>query len=285
MSDRVFEDANDRHGSVLEVRNLVKSFPGPRHGLHREEPTRVVDDVSFDVDRGRTVALVGESGAGKSTTSYLVLRLLEADAGSITLDGTDVRALDQKALRQFRRKMQIVFQDPHSSLDPRVPVGRSVAEPLRVLTKMNRSDREARAEQMMDRMALRRAIGERFPHELSGGQLQRIAIARALTLNPALIVCDEAVSALDVSVRAQVLNLLMDVQEEDHISYLFVAHDLAIVENIAHQVLVMQHGRIVESGPTTHVFGAPSEAYTRELLAAVPVADPRQRSWGQPTPV
>jgi ABC-type glutathione transport system ATPase component len=266
--------------SVLEVRNLVKSFPGPRRGLHREEPVTVVDDVSFDVEAGRTMALVGESGAGKSTTSYLVLRLLDADSGSITLDGTDVRALDPKALRRFRSKMQIVFQDPHSSLDPRIPVGRSVAEPLKVMTDMNRTDREARAEQMMDRMALRRSIAERFPHELSGGQLQRIAIARALTLNPKLIVCDEAVSALDVSVRAQVLNLLMDIQAEDHVSYLFVAHDLAIVENIAHEVLVMQHGRIVESGPTAQVFAAPAEQYTRELLAAVPVADPRQRSWG-----
>jgi ABC-type glutathione transport system ATPase component len=268
--------------TVLEVRNLVKRFPGPRHGLRREDPVTVVDDVSFDVERGRTVALVGESGAGKSTTSYLILRLLEADAGSITLSGTDVRALDGRALRRFRSKMQIVFQDPHSSLDPRIPVGRSVAEPLRVLTGMNRAEREARADQMMGRMALRRSIAERFPHELSGGQLQRVAIARALTLNPELIVCDEAVSALDVSVRAQVLNLLMDIQAEDDVSYLFVAHDLAIVENIAHDVLVMQQGRIVESGPTAAVFAAPAEHYTRELLAAVPVADPRQRTWGVP---
>jgi len=266
--------------TVLEVRNLVKTFPGPRHGVHRDAPVTVVDDVSFDVGRGRTVALVGDSGAGKSTTSYLVLRLLEADAGSITMSGTDVRALDTKSLRRFRSKMQIVFQDPHSSLDPRIPVGRSVAEPLRVMTNMNRADREARAEQMMGRMALRRSIAERFPHELSGGQLQRIAIARALTLNPELIVCDEAVSALDVSVRAQVLNLLMDVQSEDQVSYLFVAHDLAIVENIAHDVLVMQHGKVVESGPTASVFAAPAQQYTRELLAAVPVADPRQRTWG-----
>lgn len=269
--------------AILEVRNLVKSFHVGRRGLRRGDELRVVDDVSFDVERGRTVALVGESGAGKSTTSYLVLRLLEADAGSIVLSGTDVRALDRKSLRRFRATMQIVFQDPHSSLDPRVPVGRSVAEPLRVMTNMNRTDREARAELMMGRMALRSAIGERYPHELSGGQLQRIAIARALTLNPALIVCDEAVSALDVSVRAQVLNLLMDVQAEDDVAFLFIAHDLAIVENIAHEVLVMERGRIVEGGPTASVFATPTQDYTRELLAAVPVADPRQRTWGVTT--
>jgi peptide/nickel transport system ATP-binding protein/oligopeptide transport system ATP-binding protein len=268
--------------SLLEVRGLVKRFPGPRHGVRRGEPVTVVDDVSFDIERGRTVALVGESGAGKSTTSYLVLRLLEADAGSVVLDGTEVRNLSHKELRRFRTRMQIVFQDPHSSLDPRVPVGRSVAEPLKVLTDMNRSDREALALSMMRRMALRPAIAERFPHELSGGQLQRIAIARALTLHPALIVCDEAVSALDVSVRAQVLNLLLDIQDEMQVSYLFVAHDLAIVENIAHEVIVMQHGRIVETGPVGHVFASPTQDYTRALLDAIPVADPRERTWGVP---
>ncbi|MFV0307493.1 MAG: ATP-binding cassette domain-containing protein [Desertimonas sp.] len=266
--------------SLLEVRGLVKRFVGPRQGLRRGAPTTVVDDVSFDVERGRTVALVGESGAGKSTTALLVLRLLEADGGSVVLDGTDVRGLDPKALRQFRQKMQIVFQDPHSSLDPRVPIGRSIAEPLQVLMSMNRSDREQRALRMLNRVSLRRGLAERFPHELSGGQLQRIAIARALTVSPELIVCDEAVSALDVSVRAQVLNLLMDIQEEDGVSYLFVAHDLAIVENIAHDVIVMQNGRIVESGDTAHVFGDPSETYTRELLEAIPEADPRLRTWG-----
>ena len=266
--------------SLLEAAGLVKRYPGPRKGLRHGDPVTVVDDVSFDVDRGRTVALVGESGAGKSTTALLVLRLLEADAGSIVLGGTDVRALDRRALRRFRTRMQIVFQDPHSSLDPRVSVGRSVAEPAKVMTGMNRSDREKLALRTMGRMALRTGIAERFPHELSGGQLQRIAIARALTLNPDLIVCDEAVSALDVSVRAQVLNLLMDVQEEDGVSYLFVAHDLAIVENIAHEVIVMEGGRVVESGPTAALFHAPKEEYTRRLLSAIPVADPRLRTWG-----
>lgn len=266
--------------SLLEVRGLVKRFATPRRGLRKPAPVTVVDDVSFDVEPGQTVALVGESGAGKSTTAYLVLRLLEADEGSIVLAGEQVRDLDARALRRFRSKMQIVFQDPHSSLDPRVPVGKSVAEPLLVMTGMNRVDREARALQMMSRMALRPELAQRFPHELSGGQLQRVAIARALTLSPDLIVCDEAVSALDVSVRAQVLNLLMDVQAEDGVSYLFVAHDLAIVENIADQVLVMRHGKIVESGPTIDVFTHPTSDYTRELLAAVPVPDPRQRTWG-----
>lgn len=265
--------------TILEVRDLVKTFPGPRKGLQRRPPTTVVDGVSFDIERGRTVALVGESGAGKSTTAYLVLRLLEADSGTINLSGIDVRALDKRALREARKRMQIVFQDPHSSLDPRVPVGRSIAEPMKVMLGLNRSDREARAATMLGRVALRPDIADRMPHELSGGQLQRVAIARALTLSPELIVCDEAVSALDVSVRAQVLNLLMDIQAEYDISYLFVAHDLAIVENIADEVLVMQHGRIVESGPTTKVLGDPDQQYTRELLAAVPVPDPRQRTW------
>ncbi len=266
--------------SLLEVRGLTKSFPGARKGIRPGEPVTVVDDVSFDVGRGRTVALVGESGAGKSTTAYLVLRLLEADAGSIVLGGTDVRALDRRALRRFRTQMQIVFQDPHSSLDPRVSVGRSVAEPAKVLSDMNRSDRERLALEMMGRMSLRPELAERFPHELSGGQLQRIAIARALMINPDLIICDEAVSALDVSVRAQVLNLLMDIQAEFDVSYLFVAHDLAIVENIADEVIVMESGLIVEDGPTDAIFGSPTAEYTKGLLSAIPVADPRDRTWG-----
>lgn len=270
--------------TLLEVRDLEKSFPVRRGGLKRTAPVKVVDGISFDVERGKTVALVGESGAGKSTTAYLVLRLIEANAGSIVLSGMDVRSLNKEALRKARTKMQIVFQDPHSSLDPRVSIGRSVAEPLRVLLGMNRADREARASRMLERVALRPEIADRMPHELSGGQLQRVAIARALTLGPDLIVCDEAVSALDVSVRAQVLNLLMDIQAEDHLSYIFVSHDLAIVENISDDVLVMQHGRIVEYGPTAKVLGNPSEKYTQALLDAVPVPDPKRRTWrGVPT--
>ena len=262
--------------TLLEVRNLTKRF-------HRRErrggasEVVAVDDVSFDVDAGHTVALVGESGAGKSTTAYLVLRLLEPDGGRIHLGGVDLLALDRRQLRKARKDMQIVFQDPHSSLDPRVPVGRSIAEPLRVLTDMNRRDREERALRMLDRVALSHGIANRYPSELSGGQLQRVAIARALTLEPRLIVCDEAVSALDVSVRAQVLNLLRQIQAEDGISYLFVSHDLSVVENIADYVVVMRNGRLVEQGASATIFTEPGDEYTKELLAAVPVPDPRLR--------
>lgn len=260
--------------SLLEVQGLRKAYGGRRRGA---EPIVAVDDVSFEVHRGRTLALVGESGAGKSTTGLLVLRLVEPDAGSVVLDGVDLLGLDRHRLRRQRPKMQMIFQDPQSSLDPRVPLGRSVAEPLKVNFGMNRSDRERRAADLLRRVGLGDDLFGRYPHELSGGQLQRVAIARALTLEPALIVCDEPVSALDVSVRAQVLNLLLQLQDEMALAYLFISHDLSVVRAVADEVIVMSAGRIVEHGTNEAIYTDPRHPYTRELLAAVPATDPARR--------
>lgn len=264
--------------ALLEVENLKKSFSSRRQAPRPP----AVDGVSFELNAGQTLAVVGESGAGKSTVGRMVLRFLEPDSGSVTLDGVDVLGLSQPELRAFRARMQTIFQDPQSSLDPRVPVGQSIAEPLKVLLGVNRSDREAQAVQLMERVALGRYQAHRLPHELSGGQLQRIAIARALAVKPSLIFCDEPVAALDVSVRSQVLNLMIDLQQEFGMAYLFVSHDLTIVESIADHVAVMQSGRLIEYGDRDQVFGAPTAAYTRELLDAVPIADPTRRTWLRP---
>jgi oligopeptide transport system ATP-binding protein len=262
--------------SLLDVEGLTKIFR--RRRLFRPaEEHRAVDDVTFTLDRGRTLAVVGESGAGKSTTARLVLRLIEPDAGAIHFDGTDLRDLSSGDLRRHRQHMQMIFQDPYSSLDPRVPIGRSVAEPLKVHRRQNRPDREAAAVRLLQRVGLGAHHVDRLPSELSGGQLQRVSIARALTVDPQLIVCDEAVAALDVSVRAQVLNLLLDIQEELAVSYLFIAHDLAIVEAFADDVLVMKDGAVVEEGSIREVFTDPTSEYTKELLAAISIPDPAQR--------
>jgi ABC-type oligopeptide transport system ATPase subunit len=263
--------------TLLEVEGLVKVFK-PRRGLRHGEATRAVDDVSFTLERGRTLGLVGESGAGKSTTGLLVTRLLDADAGVIRLNGTDVMALGTEALRRFRRHMQVIFQDPHSSLDPRVTIGTSVAEPMRVLLGTNRVDAEQRAVTLLQRVALGAHIAGRLPRELSGGQLQRVAIARALTVDPSLVVCDEPVSALDVSVRAEVLNLLRELQDERGLAYLFVSHDLSIVKAVADEVALMSEGRIVERGSTTTIFANPRTDFARDLLDAIPIPDPRSRN-------
>ncbi|MGE3619022.1 MAG: ATP-binding cassette domain-containing protein [Acidimicrobiia bacterium] len=252
--------------SLLVVANLGKSFGSGR----RRGTTSVLADVSFDLDRGETLALVGESGAGKSTTARIVNRLVEPDAGSVTFDGIDVRALRGSALRAFRRRVQMVFQDPYSSLDPAVPVGASVAEPLVVHRVGTAGERREQVAQLLERVGLSARFAARYPGELSGGQLQRVAIARALAVRPDLIICDEPVAALDASVQAQVLNLLRDVQEEYGVAYLFISHDLAVVEAFADRVAVMHEGRIVEVGPVEQVLGDPRDAYTRELLAAVP---------------
>lgn len=261
--------------TLLSVSGLSKAFRSPKRG--RGDRVLAVDDVSFDVDEGTTVALVGESGAGKSTTAYMVMRLLEPDAGSIMLDGTDLLSLRGEPLRRFRRHFQLVFQDPHSSLDPRVPVGKSIAEPLRVLIGMNRSDGEREVRRLLQRVSLDDSLAQRYPHEMSGGQLQRVAIARALSVSPRLIVCDEAVSALDVSVRAQILGLLREIQVEEGIAYLFVAHDLSVVRAFADHTVVMRGGKVVEQGPSQELFTSPKDSYTTALLAAVPNIDPRKR--------
>jgi peptide/nickel transport system ATP-binding protein/oligopeptide transport system ATP-binding protein len=262
--------------SLLEVEGLTKRFSAKRNSLGRTTDwVTAVDDVSFTLDRGQTLALVGESGAGKSTTGRLVLRLIEPDEGTVRFDGVDVRALGVRDLRAERRRMQMVFQDPYSSLDPHVPVGESVAEPLIVHFKMDRKERVRKVNELLERVGMSGDVMERYPAELSGGQLQRIAIARALTLEPDLIVADEPVAALDVSVRAQVLNLMHDLQEERGIAYLFISHDLALVQVIADRVAVMSAGRIVEEGLVAQVFNEPKHEYSDQLRQAIPVPVPR----------
>ncbi|MEP2784025.1 MAG: ABC transporter ATP-binding protein [Pseudoruegeria sp.] len=263
---------------LLEVNHLITRFP-VKKGLLRKTVANVhaVEDVSFKLNAGETLSLVGESGCGKSTCGRSILRLIEPDSGEIRLDGTDVVALDQKELLRTRRDMQMVFQDPFASLNPQVRLSDQVSEPLRNYNLATGDELNDRVASLFDRVQLPRSFMNRYPHELSGGQRQRIAIARALALNPKLIVADEAVSALDVSVQAQVLNLLMELQAELGIAMLFISHDMAVVERVSHQTAVMYLGRIVEIGPRAAIFENPQHEYTRTLLSAVPIADPRQR--------
>ncbi|BCN60992.1 ATP-binding cassette domain-containing protein [Prescottella equi] len=262
--------------SLLEVANLTKSFSTRRDFLGRRTGwTHAVKDVSFTLDAGECLAVVGESGAGKSTVGRMVLRLIEADSGSVVFGGEDVRAAKPARLRQMRRGMQMIFQDPHSSLDPRMTVADAVIEPLIVHTDLDRAARAQRARELLDKVGIGSRYLGRYPAELSGGQLQRVAIARALTLEPEMIVCDEPVAALDVSVRAQVLNLLRDLQEELGLAYLFVCHDLALIEVIADRVMVMKSGEVVETGTVEQIYASPAQDYTRKLLDAIPVPVPR----------
>ncbi len=262
--------------ALLEVSGLGKTFRGGKVSLRgKSSLPKAVDDVSFVVPRGRSVAVVGESGAGKSTVGRLVLRLIEPDAGAITFDGVDLRGLAAGEMRAMRRRMQMVFQDPYSCLNPRMSIAESIAEPLVVHDLATRSEREAKALAMLDRVGLGARFARRHPVELSGGQLQRVAIARALILEPDFVVCDEPTAALDVSVQAQVLQLLGEMQRDLGLALLFITHHLALVEVIADDVLVMQRGRVVEQGPVAEVLRAPREAYTRDLLAAVPSPIPR----------
>ncbi|MFI0793894.1 ATP-binding cassette domain-containing protein [Micromonospora rubida] len=265
--------------SLLDVSGVSKSFSTGRDFLGRPKRSLpAVHDVSLTLDKGECLAVVGESGAGKSTLGRMVLRLIKPDAGRVTFDGIDVLGVGSAQMRRLRQRMQMIFQDPHSSLNPRMSVAEAVAEPLLVHSDLGRVDRQKRAAELLDRVGIGHRYLARYPAELSGGQLQRVAIARALTLKPSLIVCDEPVAALDVSVRAQVLNLLRDLQEEFGLAYLFVSHDLALVEVIADRVLVMAEGRTVEQGTVQQIFQAPTEEYTQRLLAAIPVPVPRDAS-------
>jgi oligopeptide/dipeptide ABC transporter ATP-binding protein len=260
---------------VLEVAGLSKHFP-VRKGLLRRTVGHVyaVDDVSFTIGAGETLGLVGESGCGKTTVGRVILRLIEPTAGTILLDGRDVTRLGKLDMRPFRREMQIIFQDPFSSLNPRKRAGDIVGEPLKVHGVLAKGARRERVAALFERVGLRRAQMDNFPHQFSGGQRQRIGVARALALNPKLIIGDEPVSALDVSIQAQVINLLMDLQRDLKLSYLFISHNLAVVEHISHRIAVMYLGRIVEYTDKTTLFTRPLHPYTEALLAAVPVPDP-----------
>ena len=259
---------------LLEARGLKKHFSTGRGSA----PVRAVDGIDLAVAAGETLALVGESGSGKSTTGRLLLRLIEPSAGSVRLDGQDILALKPAALRRVRRDVQIVFQDPYGSLNPRMTVGAMLAEPLRLHGLARGAAVATRVGDLLDQVGLRPEHARRFPHEFSGGQRQRIGIARALAVEPRLIICDEPVSALDVSIQAQIVNLLQALQQARGLAYLFIAHDLAVVRHIADRVAVMYLGRIVETAPVAQLFAAPRHPYTRALLSAVPVPDPAARS-------
>ncbi len=258
---------------LLIVENLAKRYRLPRRHLLQAAPkVQALDGVSFTLQPGRSLGVVGESGSGKSTLARLVMALEAPSAGRVLLDGDDLHQLGAAELRRARTKIQMVFQDPYGSLDPRRTVLQTVAEPLAVLHGAGRAEQRERAEAVLDAVGLRAADGARYPHEFSGGQRQRIAIARALITQPRLIVADEPVSALDVSVQAQVLNLMQDLQDRLGVTYLFISHDLAVVDLVCDEVLVMHQGRIVEQGPPERLFRAPEHPYTRRLLAAVPRA-------------
>jgi oligopeptide transport system ATP-binding protein len=263
--------------AILTVRNLTKEFASRRGLLQKPRVVRAVDDVSFEVREGETFGLVGESGSGKSTTGRCILRLIEPTAGEVIFRGRDLLALSNEEMRLERRNLQIVFQDPFSSLNPRLKVRQIVEEPLVIHGIGDRASRRAKVEELFGLVGLDPSHLDRFPHQFSGGQRQRIGLARALALNPSLIIADEPVSALDVSVQAQVVNLLMDLQERLKLTYLFIAHDLRLVRQICDRVAVIYRGRIVELSDAERVFSQPRHDYTRALLSAIPMPDPARR--------
>lgn len=256
---------------LLQVKNLIKYFPIESSN----DVVKAVDDVSFDILEGETLGLVGESGCGKSTIGKCILRLIEPTNGEVWFEGKNILSLDRKELRELRRQMQIIFQDPYSSLNPRLSVYSIVSEPLRIHRIGNEKERKEIVADLLKKVGIDPEYMWRYPHEFSGGQRQRIGIARALALRPKLIICDEPVSALDVSVQAQVINLLQDLQEEFGLTYLFISHGLAVVRHISDRVAVMYLGKIVEIAPATELYGNPLHPYTKALLSAIPVPDPK----------
>jgi len=266
---------------LLEVEGLVKHFPGPSNLLQQSSVlVKAVDGVSFTVDEGTTFALVGESGCGKTTVAKNVLLLERPTDGVIRFRGKDINRLNRRDLKEYKHTVQAVFQDPYSSLNPRMQVKDIIGEPLRVHEKMRGRRLQDRVAELLDNVGLNPVTGSFFPHQFSGGQRQRIGIARALALNPRVVIADEPVSALDVSVQAQILNLMQDLQEELKLSYLFISHDLSVVQYISHRVAVMYAGKIVEIAPTDELFSNPQHPYTQALLSSVPVPNPKVRSLG-----
>ena len=266
-------------GILLRVKDLEKHFP-VRKGLIIERTVghvKAVDGVSFSIPAGKTLGLVGESGSGKSTTGYCILQLTKPTSGSIRFDGKELTKLSGEQLRKVRQDMQIVFQDPYSSLDPRMTVGNIVSEPLEVHGMGTRKSRRETVRRLLEVVGFNPNFTNRYPHEFSGGQRQRIGIARALALSPKLIVCDEPVSALDVSIQAQILNLLKDLQRDFGLTYLFISHDLAVVRTMADEIAVMNRGKLVEVGRAEDVYTNPKDEYTKALFTAVPVPDPRRQ--------
>ncbi len=262
---------------LLQATNLRKRFPVRTGPFSRRLYVRAVEDVDLEIAEGQTLGLVGESGCGKSTLGRVLLRLLEADRGEIRFEGKDVRRASRKEMRALRRRMQIVFQDPYASLNPRMTVGEAIAEGLVIHRLVARRDRADRVKELLEIVGLRASHADRYPHEFSGGQRQRIGIARALALEPRLIVADEPVSSLDVSIQAQILNLLMDLQKRFGIAYLFISHDLRVVRHLSDEVAVMYLGRIVERAPAESLYRTPQHPYTEALLSAVPLPDPTQK--------
>ncbi|RLB94467.1 MAG: peptide ABC transporter substrate-binding protein [Deltaproteobacteria bacterium] len=266
------------NGVLLRVRGLKKYFPVRRGFLQRVVGwIKAVDGVDFDIERGKTLGLVGESGCGKSTVGKLILKLLEPDEGKIIYQGKDISSFSRSEMKPFRKKMQIVFQDPFGSLNPRMTIGASIEEGLRATGMRGRDERKKRSGKLLEMVGIAAGMADRYPHEFSGGQRQRIGIARALSVEPSLIVCDEPVSALDVSIQAQIINLLKELQAQLGLSYLFIAHDLNVVSYISDWVAVMYLGQIMEYAPVDELFEHPLHPYTRALLAAIPVPEPHLR--------